>query len=305
MSMTPILIVEIFHVWDIDFMGSFPPSFDFEYILVAMDYISKWVKEVATKTNNHKVVVKFLHETIFCRFVFPRAIISDDGKHFCNLFFEALVRKYIITHKIGTPYHPQTSGQVEVSNREVKHILKKTVRPNRKYWSTTLVNALWAYRTTYKTPIGMSSYRIVFGKSCHLPVELEHRALWAIRKFNFDMAKAGDHRKLQLNDLEELRNDAYESSKIYKARTKAFHDKHISGKSFEPCQKVWLFNAKLRLFLGKLQSRWDGPYEVIEVFPQDGTTFKVNDQRLKHYVDGIEKGEMIEVVHLTDPIYLP
>ncbi|XP_028091261.1 uncharacterized protein LOC114291607 [Camellia sinensis] len=127
------------------------------------------------------------------------------------------------------------------------------------------------------------------------------------------MAKASNHRKLELNELEELLNDAYESSKIYKARIKAFHDKHISHKS-EPHQKVWLFNAKLQLFPGKLWSRWDVPYEVIEVFPhgtveiknpQDGTTFKVNGQQLNHYVDGIEKGEMIEVVHLTDPIYLP
>ncbi|GMP91439.1 hypothetical protein CsSME_00042143 [Camellia sinensis var. sinensis] len=101
------------------------------------------------------------------------------------------------------------------------------------------------------------------------------------------MAKAGDHRKLQLNELEELRNDAYESSKIYKARTKAFHDRHISHKSFEPHQKGWLFNAKL-LF----------PHGAVEIKNlQDGTTFKVNGQRLKHFVDGIEKGEMIEVIH--------
>ncbi|XP_028119244.1 uncharacterized protein LOC114316768 [Camellia sinensis] len=146
----------------------------------------------------------------------------------------------------------------------------------------------------------MSLYRIVFRKLCHLPVELEHWSLWAIKKFNFDMAKSGDHRKLQLNELEKLRNDAYESFKIYKARTNAFHDKHISCKSFEPHQKVWLFNATLQLFPVKLLSWWDDPYKVIEVFPhgaveiknpQDGTTFKVNGQRLKHYVDGIERGD--------------
>ena len=147
---------------------------------------------------------------------------------------------------------------------EVKYIIEKTMRLDRKDWSKRLIDALWAYRTPYKTSIRMSPYRAVFGKACHLPIELEHRALWAIKKFNFDMAMAGLNRKLQLNELEEIRNDAFESSRIFKARTKEFHDKHINKKSFEPGQKVWLFNSKLRLFSGKLRSRWDGPFVVVE-----------------------------------------
>jgi hypothetical protein len=157
MPLNPILIVEIFDIWGIDFMGPFLNSFGFLYILVAMDYVSKWVEVVACKTNEHRVVVKFLKDTTFARFGTPRAITSDGGTHFCNRIFEQLMKKYFITHKVTTPYHPQTSGQVEVSNHEIKHILEKTVNPTIKDWSLRLGDALWAYRIVFKTPIGTLS----------------------------------------------------------------------------------------------------------------------------------------------------
>jgi hypothetical protein len=113
-------------------MGPFLPSFGFEYILVAVDYVSKWIEAMAIRTNDHKVVIKFIHSNIFSCFGTPRAIISDGGKHFCNRFLKTLLLKYSVTHKVATPYHPQTSGQVELSNREIKRILEKMVRPDRK-----------------------------------------------------------------------------------------------------------------------------------------------------------------------------
>ena len=136
--MNPILIVDIFYVWGIDFMGPFPMSFGNSYILVGVDYVSKWVEAIPCKHNDHKVVLKFLKENIFSRFGVPKAIISDGGTHFCNKPFETLLAKYGVKHKVATPYHPQTSGQVELANREIKNILMKVVITSRKGWSIKL-----------------------------------------------------------------------------------------------------------------------------------------------------------------------
>ncbi|CAN6576693.1 unnamed protein product [Malus baccata var. baccata] len=170
MPQVSILNVEIFDVWGIDFMGHFPSSNGFMYILLAVDYVSKWVEAKATRTNDSKVVADFIRTNIFARFGMPRVIISDGGSHFCNRTIEALLRKYNVNHKVSTPYHPQTNGQAEASNREIKQILEKTIGPTRKDCSSRLEDALWAYRTAYKTPLGMSPFRLIYGKPCHLPV---------------------------------------------------------------------------------------------------------------------------------------
>ncbi|RDY14456.1 pol, partial [Mucuna pruriens] len=164
MPQQPILFCEVFDVWGIDFMGPFPVSNGYSYILLAVDYMSRWVEAVATKTNDAKVVVNFL------KFGVPKALISDQGSHFCNRAMSSLLEKYGVAHRIAIAYHPQTNDQAE-----------KLTNPNRKDWSRHLEDALWAHRTAYRTPLGMSPYRIVFGKACHLPVELEHRAYCAIK----------------------------------------------------------------------------------------------------------------------------
>nr|GEZ90853.1 reverse transcriptase domain-containing protein [Tanacetum cinerariifolium] len=179
MPQNVIQVCKIFDVWGIDFMGPFSSSRGNKYILVAIDYLSKWVEAKALLTNDARVVVKFL-KSLFARFGTPRVIINDRGTHFCNEQFAKVMLKYGVIHRLSTAYHPQTSGQVEVSNQGLKHILKMTVGENCASWFEKLEDALWAFRTAYKTPIGCTPYKLVYGKSCHLPIELEHKAYWSL-----------------------------------------------------------------------------------------------------------------------------
>nr|GEZ38231.1 reverse transcriptase domain-containing protein [Tanacetum cinerariifolium] len=151
----------------IDFMGTFPSSRGNKYILVAVDYLSKWVEAKAPPTNDARVVCKFL-KSLFARFGTPHAINSDRNTHFCNDQFKKVILKYGVTHFLATAYHPQTSGQVEVSNRGLKRIIERTVGENRVSWSDKLDDALWAFRTAFKTPIGCTPYKLVYEKACHL-----------------------------------------------------------------------------------------------------------------------------------------
>ncbi|GJW72821.1 reverse transcriptase domain-containing protein [Tanacetum coccineum] len=183
----------------------------------------------------------------------------------------AVMSKYGVTHRLATAYHPQTSGQVEVSNRGLKRILERTVGENCASWSDKLDDALWAFRTAFKTPIGYTPYKLVYGKSCHLPIELEHKAYWALKHANFNLKTAGDHRKLQLNELNELRDQPYENSLIYKEKMKKLHDSNIKNRIFN---------------VGPFTITKVFPYGTIELSQPDGLNFKVNGHRVKHYFGG-------------------
>ncbi|GJW64836.1 reverse transcriptase domain-containing protein [Tanacetum coccineum] len=175
MPLTNIQVCEIFDVWGIDFMGPFPKSHKFEYILVAVDYVSKWAKAQALPTNDARVVITFLKK-LFYHFRMPKALISDQGTHLCNKIMERTIKRYGVNHRFSTSYHPQTSGQVENKNMALKRILEKTVKDNPAIWSRKLDDALWAFRTTYKTPTGTTPYKLIYGKTAiyHLKLNTVH-----------------------------------------------------------------------------------------------------------------------------------
>nr|GEZ88148.1 reverse transcriptase domain-containing protein [Tanacetum cinerariifolium] len=247
----------------IDFMGPFSSSQGNKYILIAFDYLLKWVEAKALPTNDARVVYKIL-KSLFARFGTPRTIISDR---------DTLV------------------GRVEVSNHGLKRILERTLGENRASWSNKLDDALWAFRTAFKTLIGCTPYKLVYRKACHLPIELEHKAYWALKLANFDLQTTSDHCKVQLNELNKLHDQAYENSLIHKEKTKRLHNSKIKDHVFNVSDRVLLFNFRLKIFSSKLKTHWSRLFTITQVFPYgtaelsqiDGPNFKVNGHRLKHY----------------------
>ncbi|RDX93516.1 Gag-Pol polyprotein, partial [Mucuna pruriens] len=208
-------------------MGLFPVSNGYSYILLVVDYVSRWVEVIATKTNDAKVVVDFLKSNIFYRFGVLKALISDQRSHFYNRAMDSLLHKYGVVHRVAIEYHPrQTTKQ-----REIKKTLQKMTNLSRKDWSRLLEDAL-----AYRTLLGMSPYRIVFGKTCDLLCNLAYD-------------QAGEQRKFQLQELDELRLEAYENSRIYKQKVKKFHDEQILRKDFRVGQKVSFVLDEMRLLL--------------------------------------------------------
>jgi hypothetical protein len=196
MPLTSNLHIDIFDVWGIDFMRPFHNLEGCEYILVVVDYVSKWVEDLPYRAADAMHSKRMFHEVIFLRYGVPRIVISDGWSHFIDQTFWNALTEVGVDHRISTPYHPQSTGQPETSNKQIKNILQKTVNQMGRSWRHKISEALWACQTAYKTPIGMTPYQLVYGKTCHLLIELEHKAFRAIKKWNMDLKAAGTKRKI-------------------------------------------------------------------------------------------------------------
>jgi transposase InsO family protein len=195
-----------------------------------VDYVSKWVEAMPCHKASREESIAMIKSMIFPRFGTPRILISDGGTHFTGKNFKKCLSKLGIEHRVSTAYHLQTNRQVETSNGQLKSILNKTIEKGCKDWSKKLDRALGAYRTAFKKPIDMTPYQFVYGKSCHLPVELEHKAYWVIQEMNLDLDAAVVKQRIQISELEEMRLKAYENSSIYKERIKRWYDKRLKKK---------------------------------------------------------------------------
>jgi hypothetical protein len=275
-------------------MGPFRNSHGFELILVMVDYVPKWVEAVPCRKASTEESIVMIKRVIFPRFGTPRILISNGGTHFTSKNFKKCLSKLGIEHRISTAYHPQINGQAETSNRKLKSMLNKTIEKGGKDWSKKLDRALWVYRTAFKTSIGMTPYQFVYGKACHLPVELEHKAYWAIKEMNLDLDAAVVKRRIQISKLEEMRLKTYENMSIYKERIKRWYDKMLKKKESKEGDKVLLYNSRFKTFgRRKLQSKWDRPYIVhsvhsngaVTIMDVKGEQFMVNGQRLKVYYE--------------------
>nr|GEW95837.1 reverse transcriptase domain-containing protein [Tanacetum cinerariifolium] len=255
-----------------------------------------------TTIEKEMLAVVYAFEKFHSYLIMNKSIVYTDHSALKYLFAKKdakarLIRWILLLHEFDF--------KVKVTNRGLKRILKRTVGENRALWSDNLEDALWAFGTAFKTSVGCTPYRLVYGKACHLPLELEHKAFWALKHVNFDLKTTGDHRKLQLNELSELRDQAYENSLIYKEQTKKLHDAKIKNRIFNVGDQVLLFNSRLKIFSGKLKSRWSGPFTISEIYPYgttklvhpDGCNFKVNCHRLKHYHGGDSPPLEIPDVH--------
>ena len=237
------------------------------YILVAIDYVTKWIEAVATKTDNANTIATFLYENIITRFGCPKELVSDCGIHFINSTIAALTTKYEIKHRKTTPYHPRANGQTEKTNGILCKILTKTIFGAGIDWDTKLFVALWAYRIAYKVTTNAMPFQLVYGHKAILPIELEVPSLRIAIEYRLGDIDSLQFRLSQLEKLDEIWAQALLTMEAIQKCKKSYYDSKLKLKVFKPNDLVLLYDSRFQHFPGKLQVQWHGPYRVLECFP--------------------------------------
>ncbi|XP_047256187.1 uncharacterized protein LOC124888947 [Capsicum annuum] len=266
--------VELFDVWGIDFIGPFVSLYGMRYILVVVDYVPNWVESISLSDKKGKEWLRSLKGTF----------------------------------SLDLGCHAPLLATVDLTFETECFELPCQMNASRQDWSRKLDDALWAYRMDYKTPIGMSPYQLVYGKECDLPIKLEHKALWALIRLNLNWNKATQLRLGKLNEMDEFRLGAYERANLYREKIKKYHDRRIAKRDFQNHDWMLQFNSRLNLFIGKLKSKWSGPFQVNQVYSsrvvelanEDGSVFKVNGQRLKLYIGSMDMMKRIATIYLNE-----
>jgi hypothetical protein len=268
--------------------------------------VTKWVEAKALYSANEQYVVDFIFEDIFTHFGVPREIVIEQGTQFTSNLVKSITEQYHIKHRKSSPYHPQVNGQVESTNKVIEAKLTKTVWLHHKDWVDQLPAALWAYRTTWRNTTCHTPYELVYGKQVFLPIEFQVKTFRTVMQLGMDLDEAKKQRILQLNELDEIRQDDLQRTTLIQEQRTKWHHKYIKKKYFHPGDWAMLYGSRFKHFKGKLSTRWLGPYEVetvyengsvkIKTIDEDQTSFIVNGHRLKVYHKPLSKEDFIKQV---------
>eukprot|EP00253_Pinus_taeda_P010386 PITA_10386 len=278
MLLKPQVLIDPFEQWALDFVGPInPPSNGKRYIIVCMDYVTKWAEAKAVRKATKDTMVTFLFEEIIVRYGVPRQIVTDQGTQFTSKLVRDLTEKYKIKHRKSTPYHPQANGQVESTNKFLENIMTKTVQLNRRDWYEKLKDALWAYRITWKNTTGFSPYQLVYGKEALLPIEFQIQTYRLAVELGLDLTETQQQRIMELNQLDEHHQQAIEHTTLVQQQRMKWHDRYIKIKKFHKGDWALLFDSKFKDFKAKFTTHWLGPYEIEEIFDNGAVKIKTID----------------------------
>eukprot|EP00253_Pinus_taeda_P028230 PITA_28230 len=224
---------------------------------------------------------------IFTHFSVPREIVTDQGTQFTSKLVQNIVEQYKIKHRKSTPYHPQVNGQAESTNKVIEAILTKTIQLHRKDWVEKLQEALWAYRTTWRSTRGHTPYELVYGKHVLLQIEFHIQTYKTTVQLDLDLSEAQKQRMGQLNELDEIIQEAFQTTSLVQQQISRWHEKYIKERKFHPGDWALLFDSKFKSFQGKFQTHWLGPYEIKNVFDNGAVRIgTINEENIPLLVNG-------------------